>query len=265
MSDILNKILQRKHEEVAQAKSVLPLEELVHAAHQSDDPVRNFTAAIRAKLNSNQPAIIAEIKKASPSQGIIRADFDPAACARSYEKHHAACLSVLTDKDFFQGCAQYLIDARNACQLPVLRKDFIVDEYQIYQSRIWGADAILLIAAALSEEQMCHFEQIAHQLDMSVLVEIHNYEELQKTTQLTTELLGINNRNLKSFTVNLDTTFSLLEFIDHNKKIVVTESGIKTPEDIKQMRIKGVNTFLIGETFMREPDPGYAMQNLYKQ
>ena len=264
MSDILNKILRQKHEEIAQAKSVLPQDKLLHAL-QNASPVRNFIAAIKTKHKNNLPAIIAEIKKASPSKGIIRTDFDPAACAKSYEKHNAACLSVLTDELFFQGCAQYLIDARNACQLPVLRKDFIVDEYQIYQSRLWGADAILLIAAALTEDQMLHFEQIAHKLNMTVLVEIHNQQELQKTTKLTTELLGINNRDLKTFTVSLETTFSLLKFIDSQKKIVVTESGIKTHDDIQQMQIKGVNTFLIGETFMREPNPGYALHTLLKQ
>ena len=264
MSNILNKILRQKHEEVTQAKKNLPQEELIDAL-QNTSPTRNFIGAIKAQHAINKPAIIAEIKKASPSKGIIRANFDPAACAKSYEENDAACLSVLTDEVFFQGCAQYLDQARNACQLPVLRKDFIIDEYQVYQSRLWGADAILLIAAALSEEQMLHFEQIAHELKMSVLVEIHNDEELKKTTQLTTELLGINNRNLKTFKVSLDTTYSLLEFIDRQRKIVVTESGITTNDDIQQMQTKGVNTFLIGETFMREPDPGLALYALLKQ
>ena len=263
MSDILDKILHQKREEVALAKNNLPQEELILAL-QNAPPPRNFIDAIKAKHAKGKPAIIAEIKKASPSKGVIRTNFDPAACAKSYEENNAACLSVLTDELFFQGCAQYLDQARKACQLPVLRKDFIVDEYQIYQSRLWSADAILLIAAALSEEQMLHFEHIAHDLNMSVLVEIHNHEELEKTAQLTTELLGINNRNLKTFAVSLNTTYSLLEFIDRQRKIVVTESGIQTNDNIQQMQEKGVNTFLIGETFMREPDPGLALHALFK-
>ncbi len=250
MSDILEKILATKALEVARDQESLPLAELKAKALAQPAP-RDFTAAILAKHAAGQPAIIAEIKKASPSKGLIRADFDPVWIAQEYEAAGAACLSVLTDEQYFQGSFEYLQAARQACSLPVLRKDFIIDEYQIYQARYWGADAILLIAAALSTEQMQAFEATAHALNMSVLVEVHNMTELQKCTPLTTPLLGINNRDLRTFDVSLDNTLALLPHIQN--RIVVTESGISSKSDVDLMRRHGVETFLIGETFMKSP------------
>lgn len=261
MSDILKKILAVKAQEVAAAKPVKPLSKLRTEAERAE-PVRDFVGAIRSKIAAGQPAVIAEIKKASPSKGVIRADFRPAEIAQSYAQHGAACLSVLTDEQFFQGSAEYLQQARAACDLPVLRKDFMVDEYQIYQARAMGADAILLIAAALTLKQMQSFETLAHQLGMAVLVEVHNGEELDAALQLTTPLIGINNRNLRTFEVSLQTTLDLLPRIPP-ERIVVTESGIFTSEDVKLMRDRQVNSFLVGEAFMRADDPGAELARVF--
>ncbi len=306
MSDILKKILAVKAQEVAAALSAKPLPSIRAEAEQAM-PVRDFVGAIRSKIVAGQPAVIAEIKKASPSKGVIRADFRPAEIAQSYAQHGAACLSVLTDEKFFQGSADYLMQARAACELPVLRKDFIVNEYQIYQARAMGADAILLIAAALTLSQMKAFEKLAHKLGMAVLVEVHDGGELEAALQLKTPLIGINNRNLRTFEVSLQTTLDLLPRIPKSlpleeqlanqlspqadkslvippgegggggtsvrgdaragvgggERIVVTESGIFTSEDVKLMRDHQVNTFLVGEAFMRAEDPGIALETTF--
>ena len=261
MTDILNKILATKAEEVAAAKAAVPLDEIKRQAAAAA-PARDFLAAIHAKHAAAQPAVIAEVKKASPSKGVIRADFDPAAIAASYAAHGAACLSVLTDRDYFQGCPAYLQAARAACALPVLRKDFIVDPYQIVEARAMGADCILLIAAALSAAQMREFEQQAQALGLAVLVEVHNAEELDAALTLATPLIGVNNRNLRTFSVSLDTTLDLLPAIGA-ERIAVTESGIATAEDVTRMRANQVNTFLVGEAFMRQADPGAALSALF--
>ncbi len=261
MSDILKKILAVKAQEVAAAKPVKPLPQLRAEAERAA-PTRDFVGAIRAKIAAGQPAVIAEIKKASPSKGVIRADFRPAEIAASYAQHGAACLSVLTDEQFFQGSAEYLKQARAACDLPVLRKDFMVDEYQIYQARAMGADAILLIAAALTLKQMQTFEALAHQLGMAVLVEVHDGEELEAALQLATPLIGINNRNLRTFEVSLQTTLGLLPRIPQGR-IAVTESGIFTAKDVKLMRDVQVNSFLVGEAFMRADDPGAELARVF--
>lgn len=261
MSDILTKILAVKAQEVAQALSAKPLPKLRTEAEQAD-PVRDFVGAIRNKIAAGQPAVIAEIKKASPSKGVIRTDFKPDQIARSYAAHGAACLSVLTDEQFFQGNAEYLKLARAACELPVLRKDFIVDEYQIYQARVMGADAILLIAAALSLSQMRKFEALALKLGLAVLVEVHDGEELKAALQLKTPLIGVNNRNLRTFEVSLQNTLDLLPNIPSNR-IVVTESGIFGVEDVKMMLGQGVATFLVGEAFMRAEDPGVELAKVF--
>lgn len=266
MSDILNKILAVKNQEVAAALSAKPLPVMRADAEQAP-PVRDFVGAIRKKITAGKPAIIAEIKKASPSKGVIRADFGPAAIAGSYERHGAACLSVLTDEQFFQGSEEYLKQARAACDLPVLRKDFMVHEYQIYQSRAMGADAILLIASALTLSQMKSFEKLAHKLGMDVLVEVHDGKELEVALQLSTRLIGINNRNLRTFEVSLQTTLDLLARIAASEKandcIVVTESGIFTPDDVRLMRDHRVNAFLVGEAFMRAEDPGAELAKVF--
>ena len=266
MSDILNKILAVKNQEIAAALSAKPLPVMRAEAEQAA-PARDFAGAIRSKIAAGQPAIIAEIKKASPSKGVIRADFRPAEIASSYERHGAACLSVLTDEQFFQGSAEYLKQAREACSLPVLRKDFMVHEYQIYQSRAMGADAILLIASALTLNQMKALEKLAHKLGMDVLVEVHDGKELEVALQLSTHLIGINNRNLRTFEVSLQTTLDLLSRISASEKgqdcIVVTESGIFTSEDVKLMRDHQVNTFLVGEAFMRAVEPGAELAKVF--
>lgn len=266
MSDILNKILAVKNQEIAAALSAKPLPVMRAEAEQAE-PARDFAGAIRSKIAAGQPAIIAEIKKASPSKGVIRADFRPAEIASSYERHGAACLSVLTDEQFFQGSAEYLKQAREACSLPVLRKDFMVHEYQIYQSRAMGADAILLIASALTLNQMKALEKLAHKLGMDVLVEVHDGKELEVALQLSTHLIGINNRNLRTFEVSLQTTLDLLSRISASEKgqdcIVVTESGIFTSEDVKLMRDHQVNTFLVGEAFMRAVEPGAELAKVF--
>ena len=261
MSDILNKIIATKHEEVAAALATKSLA-AVEAEAAAQAAPRDFVGAIRHKLSHGQPAIIAEIKKASPSKGVIRPDFHPADIARSYAQHGAACLSVLTDRQYFQGCPEYLQAARAACTLPVLRKDFLVDRYQVAEARAMGADAILLIAAALSLAEMQQLEAQAHGYGMAVLVEVHNSEELDAALQLKTPLLGINNRNLRTFDVTLETTLGLLARIPGDK-IVVTESGILTPEDVARMRANTVQSFLVGEAFMRAPEPGLELARLF--
>ena len=268
MSDILRKILAVKREEVAAATAARPLV-AVRADAEMHAPARDFVGSIRSRVPAGthragpgSSAIIAEIKKASPSKGVIRPDFRPAEIAADYEKHGAACLSVLTDQPFFQGSADYLREARAACALPVLRKDFLVDPYQVYEARAMGADAILLIVAALSLAEMQEMEAIAHGLGMGVLVECHDAAELDIALQLTTPLIGINNRNLRTFEVSLDTTLSQLERIPAGR-IVVTESGILAPADVALMRSRGVHAFLVGEAFMRAPSPGAELARLF--
>ncbi len=261
MSDILNKIIATKTQEVAAAKAEKPLA-VVQQEAATALATRDFVGSIRAKIANNQAAVIAEIKKASPSKGVIRADFQPAAIATSYEQGGAACLSVLTDVEYFQGSPEYLIQARTACNLPVLRKDFMIDPYQVYEARAMGADCILLIAAAIDLAKMRELETIAHSLGMAVLVEVHNGEELDLALQLDTPLLGINNRNLRTFEVTLDTTLGLLARIPEHK-IVVTESGIFTQADVALMRQNHVHTFLVGEAFMRQPEPGVELAKVF--
>ena len=261
MSDILNKIITTKHEEIAAARAAKPLA-AVEAEAVAQAAPRDFVGAIRSKIAAGQPAVIAEIKKASPSKGVIRPDFKPADIARSYAQHGAACLSVLTDRQYFQGCPEYLQQARAACALPVLRKDFMVDAYQVAEARAMGADCILLIAAALSLPDMQALEAQAMGYGMAVLVEVHNGEELDAALQLKTPLLGINNRNLRTFDVTLDTTLGLLPRIPHDR-IVVTESGILKPEDAALMRANKVDTFLVGEAFMRAAEPGEELARLF--
>ena len=261
MSDILNKILATKRQELAESHAITPLQVVKNAA-LAMPPARDFVGAIKAKIAANQSAVIAEIKKASPSKGVIREDFQPAEIAKSYEQGGAACLSVLTDVQYFQGSVHYLKQARAACNLPVLRKDFMIDAYQVYEARAMGADCILLIAAAIDLTKMRELESIAHDLGMAVLVEVHNGEELDLALQLDTPLLGINNRNLRSFEVTLDTTLGLLERIPADK-IVVTESGIFTSEDVALMRKNNVHTFLVGEAFMRQPEPGVELARVF--
>jgi len=261
MSDILNKIIATKTQEVAAAKAEKPLA-VVQQEAATALATRDFVGSIRAKIANNQAAVIAEIKKASPSKGVIRADFQPAAIAASYEQGGAACLSVLTDVEYFQGSPEYLKQARAACNLPVLRKDFMIDAYQVYEARAMGADCILLIAAAIDLAKMRELETIAHSLGMAVLVEVHNGEELDLALQLETPLLGINNRNLRTFDVTLDTTLGLLARIPAHK-IVVTESGIFTQADVALMRQNHVHTFLVGEAFMRQPEPGVELAKVF--
>lgn len=260
MSDILQTILATKAEEVAQAKRDIPLN-LLKKQIDSQTPPRGFIAAIQAKHAQNQAAIIAEIKKASPSKGLIRPDFQPASHAKDYEQAGAACLSVLTDERYFQGSPDYLKQAREAVQLPVLRKDFMIDEYQVYQARAWGADAILLIAAALDAPTLKHLETVAHDLGMDVLLELHDAAECEKCVDLKTPLRGVNNRNLRNFEVDLNQTIDLLPHLSGS--LIVTESGIQTKQDITFMQSHGVNTFLIGETFMRADDIVAAVKTLF--
>ena len=261
MADILQRILAVKAEEVAQAKAARPLAE-VRSAAQAAAPARDFVGGLRAKLAAGLPAVIAEIKQASPSKGVLRDNFEPAAIARGYDRHGAACLSVLTDAQFFQGGIEHMMLARAACGLPVLRKDFMIDPYQVYESRAAGADCILLIVAALDLPRMRELETTAHELGLGVLVEVHNGSELNQALQLKTPLIGINNRNLRTFETRLDTTLNLLDRIPH-ERLVVTESGILGPEDVKTMRKAGVNCFLVGEAFMRATDPGVELERLF--
>lgn len=265
MSDILNKIVAVKHEEVAAATKRMPLAAM-RADAESRVLTRDFEGALRAKIARGHAAVIAEVKKASPSKGVLRADFIPADIAQSYADGDgavsAACLSVLTDKQFFQGSVDYLKQARASCQLPVLRKDFMVDAYQIYESRAMGADAVLLIAACLDDAQMADFEAIARSLDMAVLVEVHDGAELDRALKLKTPLVGINNRNLRTFEVSLQTTLDLQKNVPADR-LLVTESGILSPADVKTMRDAGVNAFLVGEAFMRAKEPGEALAKLF--
>jgi indole-3-glycerol phosphate synthase len=261
MSDILDKIVAVKREEVAAAMRQKSLS-VVRADAESRVLTRDFEGAMRAKIAAGQAAVIAEIKKASPSKGVLRADFIPADIAQSYAEYGAACLSVLTDKQFFQGGVDYLKQARASCDLPVLRKDFMIDLYQIYESRAMGADAILLIAACLDDAQMADMEAVARSLDMAVLVEVHDRAELARALKLKTRLVGINNRNLKTFEVSLQTTLDMLPDVPADR-LLVTESGIQTPEDVRRMRDAKVNAFLVGEAFMRASEPGLALSKLF--
>ena len=261
MSDILQRILAVKQAEVAAAMAVSDLAAVKLAAAAADRP-RDFVGAMRTRITAGRPAVISEIKKASPSKGLLRDPFDPAAIAVSYEKNGAACLSVLTDRDFFQGSSDDLKKARAACALPVLRKDFMIEPYQIYQSRALGADCILLIAAALDDARMAELEDIAHGLGMAVLVEVHDGDELERAFKLKTPLLGINNRNLRTFETRLDTTLGLLDRIPAGR-LVVTESGILNADDVTKMRAQKVNGFLVGEAFMRAADPGAELKRLF--
>ncbi|MFZ4536359.1 indole-3-glycerol phosphate synthase TrpC [Propionivibrio sp.] len=261
MSDILDKILAVKRQEVSAASASKSLA-ILRAEAEAQPAARGFVDAIRSKIAVGQPAVIAEIKKASPSKGVIRADFQPAEIAADYAAHGAACLSVLTDRQFFQGAPEYLQAARAACLLPVLRKDFLVDPYQVFEARAMGADAILLIAAALDLPTMREFEAIAASLGMGVLVEVHNGEELDLALQLETPLIGVNNRNLRTFEVSLKTTVELLPRIPAGR-IVVTESGILSAGDVELMRRNQVHAFLVGEAFMRAPSPGQALAGLF--
>jgi len=261
MSDILNQIVAVKREEIAAAQKKIPFAAM-RADAESRVLTRDFEGALRRKIDAGKSAVIAEIKKASPSKGVLRADFIPADIAQSYAEAGAACLSVLTDRQFFQGQPDYLKQARASCDLPVLRKDFMVDAYQIYESRAMGADCVLLIAASLEDAQMAELEAIARSLDMAVLVEVHDQPELERALKLKTPLLGINNRNLRSFEVSLETTLSLLGDVPVDR-VLVTESGILTRDDVKKMRDAGVYAFLVGEAFMRAEDPGEALAALF--
>lgn len=259
--DILKTILARKAEEITERSVKTPLAELRRLAEQADAP-RGFVKTLQGKIGQGHAGVIAEIKKASPSKGVMRPDFRPADIAQSYASHGAACLSVLTDRDFFQGCEDYLQEARAACALPVLRKDFTVAEYQVLEARAIGADAILLIAAALDDGQMRDLAQCATDLGMGVLVEVHDLAELERSLALNLPLVGINNRNLRTFNVSLQTTLDLLTHIPQGR-IVVTESGIHAPEDIVLMRRNGVHAFLVGEAFMRAEEPGEKLAELF--
>ncbi|MDH5357438.1 MAG: indole-3-glycerol phosphate synthase TrpC [Gammaproteobacteria bacterium] len=259
--DILKKILHRKQEEITARSAKVSLQQMIQFAESADAP-RGFVEAIEAKINAGHAAVIAEIKKASPSKGLLRENFIPADIAKSYAEHGAACLSVLTDKDFFQGDEDYLKQARAACSLPVIRKDFIIDPYQVYEARAIGADCILLIVSALNDEQLETLTNLALMLEMDVLVEVHNLEELERALLLNLPLIGINNRNLSTFDTSLDTTLSLLARIPDNHT-VITESGIHSPEDVALMREHHVNGFLVGEAFMRAEDPGAQLSALF--
>jgi indole-3-glycerol phosphate synthase len=260
--DILQKIVAVKREEIAEAVRRKPLAEVREDA-ESRVLTRDFVGAIRAKIAAGQAAVIAEVKKASPSKGVLREDFIAADIAQSYAEYGAACLSVLTDKQFFQGSVDYLKQARASCQLPVLRKDFMVDAYQIYESRVMGADCVLLIAAILDNGQMAEFESIARMLDMAVLVEVHDEGELERALKLKTPLIGINNRNLRTFEVSLNTTLALRDKVPADR-VLVTESGILSKADVTRMREAGVHAFLVGEAFMRAPEPGEALASLFE-
>jgi len=265
MSDILDKILAVKADEVAAAKkyrSLASLRSEVESDHEARDNLRGFEGSLRGKIAAGRPGVIAEVKKASPSKGVLCADFRPANIAESYAEHGAACLSVLTDAHFFQGAPEYLQQARAACEIPVLRKDFMIDLYQVYQARSWGADCILLIVAALDHGLMAELEACAHELGMDVLVEVHDGDELDAALRLKTRLLGINNRNLRTFETTLQTTIGLLPRTPKDK-LVVTESGILNADDVKRMRDADVHAFLVGEAFMRAPDPGVELERLF--
>jgi indole-3-glycerol phosphate synthase len=260
MSDILDRIVAVKRDEVATGRARSDLAAM-RARAEAQAGARDFVGALRRRVDAGDAAVIAEVKKASPSKGVLRADFRPAEIAASYERHGAAALSVLTDAPFFQGAPEYLAAARAATSLPALRKDFIVDPWQVYESRALGADAVLLIAAALDDAEMRDFEAIALTLGMAVLVEVHDEGELERALALDTPLVGINNRNLRTFEVTLETTLSLLPRVPAGR-VVVTESGIVGAADVRRMRAAGVNAFLVGEAFMRADDPGVALAAL---
>jgi len=260
-SDILGKILTTKAEEVISAQVERPFDMLEREARAATAP-RGFAAAIRAQIDGGRAAVIAEVKRASPSKGLLRDPFDPAAIAQSYERAGATCLSVLTDRPFFQGAPEFLVAARAACSVPVLRKEFIIDEYQIVESRALGADAVLLIVAALDDDRLASLEACAAHYGLDVLVEVHDRAELDRALKLSTPLIGINNRNLRTFNVSLQTTVQLVARIPQ-ERIIVTESGIVAQRDVAQMRRHGVNAFLVGEAFMRAPDPGAALTALF--
>jgi indole-3-glycerol phosphate synthase len=265
MSDILQKIIAVKHEEIAAASQRKPLADVraeAEARNREQADLRDFLGALRAKVAAGQAAVIAEVKKASPSKGVLREPFHPAEIAATYASHGAACLSVLTDEQFFQGHASYLQQARDACAVPVLRKDFMIDAYQVYEARAMGADCILLIAACLQDDQMRDLEACAHSLGMDVLVEVHDGEELDRALKLKTPLVGINNRNLRTFEVTLETTLGLLSRVPKDR-LLITESGILTVADAERMRAAEVHAFLVGEAFMRQPDPGVALASLF--
>ena len=267
MSDILQRIMAVKATEVAAARAQISeatLRELAQASLNSDpaSAARGFEAALRRAITQGRSAVIAEVKKASPSKGVLREHFVPAEIAQAYERGGAACLSVLTDESFFQGSPEFLKQARAACSLPVLRKDFLYDPYQVLQARAWGADCVLLIVAALSDAQLAELEACAHELQMDVLVEVHDADELDRALQLRTPLLGINNRDLRTFEVSLQTTIGQLARIPADR-LVITESGILSMADVQLMRDAGVNAFLVGEAFMRAPDPGQALATLF--
>ncbi|HET7266632.1 MAG TPA: indole-3-glycerol phosphate synthase TrpC [Oleiagrimonas sp.] len=261
MPDILQRILARKSDEVAERSARVPLDELMGRCVDLA-PTRGFAAAMETRIERDEPAVIAEIKKASPSKGLIRPDFDPASIARSYEKAGATCLSVLTDAEFFQGSTDYLKLARDACKLPVLRKDFIVDAYQVYEARLMGADCILLIVAALEDGPLLDLTMLAAELDMDVLVEVHDGEELERALGLPAPLIGINNRNLRTFKTSLDTSEDLRDVVPYDRTLV-TESGIREPADVRRMREAGIDAFLVGEAFMRADDPGSELKRLF--
>lgn len=261
MSDILQQILRRKAEEVIERSSLISLAR-VRAVAADADPPRGFGEAIEKALQLKRAAVIAEVKKASPSKGVIRADFDPAAIAKSFEAGGAACLSVLTDVDFFQGSDSYLQQARAACSLPVLRKDFVIDAYQVYEARALGADCILLIVAALGDPQLGELADLALELGMDVLVEAHDGDEVERALQTSATLIGVNNRNLRTFDTSLDTTLGLKDRVDADR-VLVTESGIHTRDDVQRMRSAGVHAFLVGEAFMRAPEPGSELRALF--
>jgi indole-3-glycerol phosphate synthase len=262
MTDILQRILARKAEEIAERSAALPLAEL-SARIDDTPPVRGFAAAIEDKLAAGLPAVIAEVKKASPSKGVIRADFDPAAIARSYAAAGAACLSVLTDRDFFQGSEAYLQQARAACELPVLRKDFVVDPYQVYEARAIGADCILLIVAALDDAALLELSLLAAELDLDVLCEVHDAQELERALALPVPLIGVNNRDLRTFETSLDTSLALKSRMGDDDRVLVAESGIHTREDVARLRAADIHAFLVGEAFMRAADPGQALERLF--
>jgi indole-3-glycerol phosphate synthase len=261
--DVLTKILTRKAEEIAARAARVP-QRVLRDRIETTSPPRGFVKAIEMRLGQGKPAVIAEIKKASPSKGVLRADFRPAEIARSYAAHGAACLSVLTDVDFFQGSDACLQQARAACTLPVLRKDFMIDAYQVYEARAIGADCILLIVAALEDARMQDLAALARELGLDVLVEVHDQRELERALELNTPLVGINNRDLRSFEVRLETTLDMLDEVPEDR-IVVTESGILGATDVAQMREHGVNAFLVGEAFMKAADPGVELQRLFGQ
>ena len=262
MADVLSQIIQTKREEVAKASAIYSLRDLEQQIPGAPGP-RGFERAIASRVNNGETAVIAEIKKASPSKGVIREDFDPVEIAVSYESHGATCLSVLTDRGYFQGSPDFLVAARSATRLPTLRKDFMVDPYQIYEARCMGADCILLIVAALGQKQMLELADVATSLSMDILVESHSHEELLRALEVKTALIGINNRNLRTFETSLDTTLGLLSEIPDDR-VVITESGIHTDQDVTKVKSANVSAFLVGEAFMRQTDPGLALSNLFR-